>query len=175
MHLFLGLMQSCILYSVQRYKIWEVHFKFAHHSPVGIKKNNNNAGIDIPRRLSWGLRPSVRHRNLKQSPLSPNHGLTNYIETNAKCRHLKKLSCKGILRQVFIRVYSQSCWYFRPSFVNCCPTNLSGSSLTPPLFPVWKSIQYTCIQCLKGIWGHRRGEGLRKINTCRKVSLQVNF
>jgi hypothetical protein len=28
--------------------------------------------------------------------------------------------------------YSQSCWYFRPSFVKCFPSNfLSGSSLHP--------------------------------------------
>jgi hypothetical protein len=27
------------------------------------------------------------------------------IEVNAQCRHLKKLTCEGILRQVFIRVY----------------------------------------------------------------------
>jgi hypothetical protein len=32
-------------------------------------------------------------------------GLTNYIFTKAKCRHLKKLACKGTLRQVFIEVY----------------------------------------------------------------------
>jgi hypothetical protein len=41
----------------------------------------------------------------------------------------KKFTCKGTLRQVFIRVldwrYSQSCWYFRLSFVNCWPSNLS--------------------------------------------------
>jgi hypothetical protein len=34
-----------------------------------------------------------------------NHGLINYIHTKAKCRLLKKLTCKGTLRQVFIRVY----------------------------------------------------------------------
>ncbi len=34
-----------------------------------------------------------------------NHGQIKYIETKAKCRHLKKLTCKGTLRQVFIRVY----------------------------------------------------------------------
>jgi hypothetical protein len=29
--------------------------------------------------------------------------------------------------------YSQSCWYFRSSFVNCCPSNLlSGSTPLPP-------------------------------------------
>ncbi len=33
------------------------------------------------------------------------HGLINYIDTKAKCRHRKKLTCKGTLRQVFIRVY----------------------------------------------------------------------
>jgi hypothetical protein len=27
------------------------------------------------------------------------HGLINYKDTNAKCRHLKKFTCKGILRQ----------------------------------------------------------------------------
>jgi hypothetical protein len=32
------------------------------------------------------------------------HGLINFIDTKAKCRHLKKLTCKGTLRQVFIRV-----------------------------------------------------------------------
>ncbi len=41
------------------------------------------------------------------------HGLINNIDTKAKCRHLKKLTCKGTLRQVFIRVYRleiQSTW-----------------------------------------------------------------
>jgi hypothetical protein len=33
------------------------------------------------------------------------HGLVTYIDTKAKCRHLKKLTCKGTLRPVFIRVY----------------------------------------------------------------------
>jgi hypothetical protein len=29
----------------------------------------------------------------------------NYVDTKAKCRHLKNLTCKWTLRQVFIRVY----------------------------------------------------------------------
>jgi hypothetical protein len=33
------------------------------------------------------------------------HGLINYIDTKAKCRHLKKLTCKVALREVFTRVY----------------------------------------------------------------------
>jgi hypothetical protein len=32
-------------------------------------------------------------------------GIDSYMDTKAKCRHLKKLSCKETLRQVFIRVY----------------------------------------------------------------------
>jgi hypothetical protein len=53
--------------------------------------------------------------------------------------------------------YSQSYWYFRPSFVNCCPSNLfSGSSPPPPHLPMWISIlyMYTRIQCVKGeeVW-----------------------
>ncbi len=86
------------------------------------------------------------------------HGLINYI-----CRHLKLLTCNGTLRHAFITVYfinwrySQSCWYFRPSFVKCCPANLlSGSTVPPPPFPVLISILYTGIQCVKwggGLWG----------------------
>jgi len=37
-------------------------------------------------------------------PDRADHGLVNYIDNKAKCRHLKKLTCKGTLRQVFIRV-----------------------------------------------------------------------
>ncbi len=66
------------------------------------------------------------------------HGPINNIDTKAYCRHLKKLTCIGTL-QVFIRVHilEQSCWYVRPTFVNCCLSNLlSGSTLPPPPFPV---------------------------------------
>ncbi len=31
-----------------------------------------------------------------------NHELINFIDTKAKCRHLKKLTCKWTLRQVFL-------------------------------------------------------------------------
>jgi hypothetical protein len=34
--------------------------------------------------------------------LSSFHGLSNYIDTKAKRRHLKKFTCKGTLRQVFL-------------------------------------------------------------------------
>ncbi len=37
--------------------------------------------------------------------LGSNHGVINYTDTKAKCRHLKKFTCEGILRQGFIRVY----------------------------------------------------------------------
>ncbi len=51
--------------------------------------------------------------------------------------------------------YTQSCWYFRPSFVNWCPSNhLSGSTLLPP-FPVWISTVY-CIH-VYSVW---RGYGV---------------
>ncbi len=108
------------------------------------------------------------------------HRLFNYIDTKAKWRHKKKLTCTGTLRQVFIRVYrlgySQSCWYFRPSFVNCCLSNLLfGFILPPPLFPVWISILYTVrVYSVQGGGGYGV-LGLRQINTCRKVPLQVIF
>jgi hypothetical protein len=40
-----------------------------------------------------------------QSENGQHHGLINCKDTKAKGRHLKKLTCKGTWRQVFIRVY----------------------------------------------------------------------
>jgi hypothetical protein len=33
----------------------------------------------------------------------------------------------------------------------------------------------TCIVCKRGVWGPRRGEGLRQISTYCKVHLQLNI
>jgi hypothetical protein len=57
------------------------------------------------------------------------HGLINYIDAIAKCRHLKngpvKWLCGSCLSEFIDWRYSQSCWYFRPSVVNCCSSNNS--------------------------------------------------
>ncbi len=51
------------------------------------------------------------------------HELINCKDTKTKCR----------LYWCFIEFidwrYSQSCWYFRPSFVNYCPSNLLSASI----------------------------------------------
>jgi hypothetical protein len=39
--------------------------------------------------------------------------------------------------------YSQSCWYFRPSFVNYCPSNILFGSPLPPLPLPNVQVQYT--------------------------------
>ncbi len=95
------------------------------------------------------------------------------IETNAKCCHPKKLTCKGTLRQVFIRVYRleianflrtfSHVRTFNTSFVICTlpwyPSSLlSGSTLPPtPLPCVNKCTMCTRIQCVRGeegvVWG----------------------
>ncbi len=106
------------------------------------------------------------------------HRLINYTDTKAKCRHLKKLTCKGTLRQVFIRVYRLEIHsvmlVFRPSFANCCPSNLLSGS-TPPTptspFPVWISIHvlYIRIPCVRG-----RGFGvLLETIFCRTLTLCI--
>ncbi len=38
----------------------------------------------------------------RKDSVGKGRGLINFIYTKAKCRHLKKLTCKGTLRQVFI-------------------------------------------------------------------------
>ncbi len=75
--------------------------------------------------------------------VSVTHGLINYIDTKAKCRRLRKLTCIGTLRQVFVRVYtvdwrySQSCWYciFDPALWTVATNLLSGWTIppTPPI------------------------------------------
>ncbi len=51
------------------------------------------------------LRNSIYRRLFSKWNRTVTHGLINYIDTKAKCRHLKKLASKGTLRHVFIRVY----------------------------------------------------------------------
>ncbi len=66
--------------------------------------------------------------------------------------------------------YSQSCWFFCPSFVTCCPSNLlSGSTLPPPSLPCvnkYTVYTYTIVKGGYGVIGG--GGGFRQINTCRK-------
>jgi hypothetical protein len=119
----------------------------------------------------------LRYKNASPSGTPPfppvwlSHALNNYTDTKAKFRHLKKLACKGTSRQMFIRVcrleiqsvmlvFSTQLCELLPLWVN-----------SPPL-SVWISILYTHIQCVRGGYGVL---GLRQINTCRKVPLQVNF
>jgi hypothetical protein len=109
------------------------------------------------------LRP--RSRKYHSAP----HGLINYIDTTTKCRHLKKLTCKVTLRQVSIRVYRLD-WYFRPSFVNCCPPNLlSGSAL--PFPEVNKYIRHV-YKVWGGVLSHKR-EGASDRQTPAERSLYI--
>ncbi len=49
--------------------------------------------------------------------------------------------------------YSQSCWYFRPRFVNYCPSNLLFGSPPPPL-PPFSKLKYSIYrQCVAGRGG----------------------
>ena len=56
------------------------------------------------------------------------HGLINYKDTKTKCRPY------WCLIEFIDWRDSQSCWYFRHSFVNNCPSNLLSGS-PPPLPP----------------------------------------
>jgi hypothetical protein len=95
------------------------------------------------------------------------HGLINYIDTKAKCRHLKIFSCKGTLRLVFIRVYRLEILsvilVFSTSFANCYPSPL-------PCVNKYTVYTYTVTTVRKGgggIWD----SGPQPDNTCRKVPL----
>ncbi len=91
------------------------------------------------------------------------HGLINYIpvDTKAKCRYFKKLTCKGTLMKVVITVYRleiQSVmliWSTQLCELLPLFPSLWFNSLPSP-FPVGVgiSILYTRIQCVRGggVW-----------------------
>ncbi len=83
------------------------------------------------------------------SSIAFSHGLINYKVTKTKC-HLYWCLIKFIDWRK-----SQSCWYFRPSFVNYCPSNLlSGSaSLLPSSQSQVHYIQTMCGRVGVGGWG----------------------
>ncbi len=73
--------------------------------------------------------------------LDLNHGLINYKDTEAKCRHLKKLTCKGTLRQVFISLWTGDTVghvsIFDPALRTVAPLIFSLVQLSPlPPFPL---------------------------------------
>jgi hypothetical protein len=74
--------------------------------------------------------------NNRYSPDKRNHGLNNYIDTKAKCRHLKIMTWKGTLRQVFSRVYrleiKSVMLVFSTQLCELFPSNFLSGSLSPP-------------------------------------------
>jgi hypothetical protein len=144
----------CILYIV---KIWKINKKGGIVPPNLYIRNRGGIGFSYrPARLHrlaefipWNrfLGP-IKHLKVRALVSIRPCGIIKYIDTKAKCRHLKELASKGILRKVFIRVfrleiqYIQSYWYFRFScFVNCCLSNLRSGSTLPTPSTVWISIQ----------------------------------
>ncbi len=74
---------------------------------------------------------------VNEVPYSFKHGLINYVDTEAKCRDLKKLTYKGALRQVFIRVYRLTVTLvFSTQLCELLPSPLLSGSTLPPPFPV---------------------------------------
>jgi hypothetical protein len=80
------------------------------------------------------------------------HGLINYIDTKAKCRHLKRDFAAGIYRSLYTG--DTFIHAFDPALRTVATLTFSLVQLSPP--------PSSC-------------SGLRQINTCRKVPLQVNI
>jgi hypothetical protein len=85
-----------------------------------------------------------------QNVMDPQHC---YKDTKTTCRHLKNWPSKRICDRCLLEFIhwrrGQSCWYFRPSFVNYCPYNLLSVHLPHPPPPPLKvqyrySIQTVC-------------------------------
>ncbi len=102
---------------------------------------------------SWTKEPQRQRTTF----FPPRHRKKKTHRSQCKCRHLKRLTCKGPLRQVFFRVYRLEIANFLRTFshvgiqhsfviwtLSCCSSPLLSGSTPPPPFPVWISILY-CI------------------------------
>jgi hypothetical protein len=86
----------------------------------------------------------------------PLHGLINYIDTKAKCRHQKmtyKGTCGMCLPKFIDWRYSQSCWYFYPALWTVAPPTFSLVQLPPPPFPL--SCVKVHVQHIQTVYGWR--------------------
>ncbi len=77
----------------------------------------------------------MNYRKNEQKRLGDN-GLINYTFTKTKCRHFKKLTCKGTLRQVFIKVFrleiKSVLLVFSTQLCELLPPPLLSGSTLPP-------------------------------------------
>jgi hypothetical protein len=112
-----------------------------------------------------------------QLPVLSQRRRTRLIESDAKCRHLKKLTCKGTLQQVFIClrlrisppplhiVYVNTVYLFTDGRGGGGELSLrEGQRRNSSQSWVEKANMIDCISSLSTL-----------INTCRKVPLQGNF
>ncbi len=129
----------------------------------------------------------IRCKDVSQlKSLSPPRWLINYKRHQSKTSSSKKLTCKWTLRQVFIRVYRLEI----QSVMLVFSTQLCELSCLGGVGRCWVLLETIfCRSFTLCFWPdseptklldrpkqkNRWGEGLRQVNTCRKVPLQVNF
>jgi len=116
----------------------------------------------------------MRYRGEKERKKghSVDHGLINYIDTKAKCHHLKELTCKVLcgrcVSEFIDRRYTQSCSYFRRSFVNCCTSNfISGSTLE--YICCNECYSSFCLSSLKALFWKKNGRQQERLKTEAEV------
>jgi hypothetical protein len=90
--------------------------------------------------------------------------------SSSKINYLHKGLCDWGLSEFIDCRYSWSCWYFRPSFVNCCPSILLWFTLPPPFPPsLCDDRLKTCRKVpllVKLLRGRRRWSKKRKLLAC---------
>ncbi len=113
------------------------------------------------RRLYW-LRPRITmYRNFWVNSLY--NGQINYKGTKTKCHFYWYL-----IEYIEWR-HSQLCWYFWPSFVSYCPSNLLSGS--PPPSPLCK-VKNSTVHILQTVCGW---EGMRGMLSCVEDHILQEF
>ncbi len=108
---------SSLEYRVHWLKVWVRVYSIGSGSP------DNSHSVKLPgvrSTLCFERRICIKSAQEQRDGLA--HGVVNYKDTKRKCRHLKNWPVMGLCGRCLLEFidwrYSQSCWYFRPSFVN---------------------------------------------------------
>ncbi len=73
---------------------------------IGLGSPDNSQSVKLPGvRSTLCLERRICIKSAQEQGYGLAHGVVNYKDTKRKCRHLKRLTCNGTLRQVFIRDY----------------------------------------------------------------------
>ena len=116
-----------------------------------------DAGLHCKKRLA--IFPSPAGMSITRFWVAGNHGRMNYKDTKSYMSAFLSVDlltefAAFCLTDFIDWRYIQSCWYFRSSFVNCCPLTFSPVQISSLTCVNKYTVHYTYTVCKGGrVWG----------------------